>query len=250
MSNEIKEWWEKTAKAYQDDAQIPVDIHYGPSSPNEDELRLLGDVAGRNVLEIGCGGGQCAIAFAKRGANVTGLDLSAEQLKFARALAEEHKAKVEFLQHDMKDLAPIESESQDIVFSAFALMFVEDRLSAFREVLRVIRPGGLFVFSLDHPFYRKVDPETLKVIESYNETGPAYDEMEGLGKLLMHRYTISSLHNALVDAGFIVQRVIEPDSRIRYDYDPWFGRYGYYVPKMLDMVPPTVIFKSMKPADG
>lgn len=249
MTDEIKDWWEKTARDYQDSGQIPVDIHYGPSSPNEDGLKLLGDLAGRDVLEIGCGGGQCAIAFAQRGARVTALDISEEQLKFARKLAKDHDARVTFIQHDVKDIAPIESESQDIVFSAFALMFVEDRHAVFRDVFRVLRPGGTFVFSLDHPFYRKVDPETLKVVESYHETGPAYDDMEGLGKLLMFRYTIGSLHDALVSAGFAVERLIEPDSRIRYDYDPWFGLYGYYIPKMLDMVPPTIIFKSVKPTN-
>ena len=248
MTAEIKDWWEEHAKTYQDGCQLPVDIHYGPSSPNEDELKLLGDLAGRDVLELGCGGAQCAIAFALRGARVTGLDLSEEQLKFAETLAAEHGVEITLMQHDVSDLSPIAADSQDIVFSAFALMFVEDRARAFREAFRVLRPGGTFVFSLDHPFFRKVDVESLKVVESYHETGPAIDDMGELGRVTIYRYNLADLHQALVDAGFRVERLIEPDARIRYDHDPWFGHFGVYVPRMLDMVPPTVIFKSLKPA--
>ncbi len=247
MTGDTKEWWEGAAKPYQDDCRIPVDIHYGPGSPNEDELNLLGDVEGRDVLEIGCGGAQCSIAFALRGARVTALDLSDQQLEFARALAARHEVEIAFRQHDIKDLAPIASDSQDIVFSAFALTFVADRKRTFREVYRVLRPGGVFVFSLDHPFFRKVDPGTLQVVESCHETGPLSDDRGELGHVMIYRYNVGDLHEALVEAGLVVQRVIEPDSRKRYSYDPWFGRRGVYFPKILDMVPPTIIFKSVKP---
>jgi hypothetical protein len=64
----------------------------------------------------------------------------------------------------------------------------------------------------------------------------------------MYRYRVSDLHNALVDAGLVVERIVEPDSRKRYDYDPWFGRWGVYLPKVLDLVPPTLIFKAVKPS--
>jgi ubiquinone/menaquinone biosynthesis C-methylase UbiE len=249
MTGDIEDWWDQRSKDYQDECQIPVDIHYGPSSPNEDELNLLGDVKGRAVLELGCGGAQCAVAFALRGAWVTAIDFSAEQLKFARKLASQHDVEIEFLQKDAKDLAPIPAASQDIVFSAFALMYVDDRPQAFREVWRVLKPNGVFVFSLDHPFFRKVDPQKLTIIESYHETGRAVDDLGELGQTVMYRYTIGDLHDALTQSGFVVQRVIEPDSRQRYPYDPWFGRWGVYIPKVLDMVPPTIIFKSVKPED-
>ena len=246
MTSDTKAWWEGYSEAYQDRTQIPVDIHYGPSSPNEDELNLLGDLDGRDVLEIGCGGAQCSVAFALRGARVTALDLSAEQLKFARSLAARHQVEIEFVEHDMGDLAPIASDSRDIVFSAFALQFVADRTATFREVRRVLRPGGIFVFSLDHPLFRKVDRERLTLVESYNETGPYLDDRGEHGQVTIYRDNIAGLHQALVDAGLRVDRIIEPDSRLRYSYDPWFGRRDEYVPKILDMVPPTIIFKSVK----
>ena len=81
--------WNTISPHYQAEHQIPADfVHYGPHCPNEDQLQLLGDTRGKRVLEIGCGGGQCSVAFAKRGAIATGLDISDEQVKFARRLAE------------------------------------------------------------------------------------------------------------------------------------------------------------------
>ena len=65
MTKEVKKWWEKTSKEYQKDCKIPIDIHYGPGSPNEKHYKILGNLKGKKILEIGCGGAQCSIAFAK-----------------------------------------------------------------------------------------------------------------------------------------------------------------------------------------
>ena len=56
MSKETKKWWEKSSKDYQKRCKIPIDIHYGPGSPNEKYFKLLGKIKGKNILEIGCGG--------------------------------------------------------------------------------------------------------------------------------------------------------------------------------------------------
>src|SRR3989344_7452285 len=117
MTKEIKKWWEYTSKTYQKESNIPIDVHYGPGSPNEKNLNLMGKVRGKNVLEIGCGGAQCSIAFAKQGAKVTAIDISEEQLKFAKKLAEKNKVKIKFIHWDIQNLEPIKNNSQDIVFS-------------------------------------------------------------------------------------------------------------------------------------
>jgi SAM-dependent methyltransferase len=209
MTEDIEQWWNQQAEVYQDDCSIPIDILYGPSSPNEDELNLLGELADKHILELGCGGGQSAVAFALKGAQVTAIDIAEGQLAFARNLAVQHRAQVDFIRCGFDDLAPIASDSQDIVFSAFALMYAEDRLAVFREAHRVLKPGGIFVFSVDHPFFRKADVETLTLVESYNETGPAIDDLGELGTTTMYRYRLSDLHNTLVEAQFVVQRIIE-----------------------------------------
>ncbi len=246
MTKEVKKWWEYASKGYQKECKIPIDIHYGPGSPNEKNLKLLGNIKGKKILEIGCGGTQCGIAMAKQGAKVTGIDLSQEQLKFAKNLAEKNKVNIKFYQGDIKNLKQIKSNSQDIVFSAFALQYVDNLDKCFKEVNRVLKKKGLFVFSLDHPFFKTADSKTLKLKRSYFKTGRWTETFsDKTKKFVVYTHNISELHNLLVDSGFIVEKVIEPDSRKRYKKDPWYGLWDY-TPKYLKMFPPTIIFKAKK----
>ncbi len=56
MTKETKKWWESASEYYQKISKIPIDVHYGPGSPNEKHFKLLGNVKGKKILEIGCGG--------------------------------------------------------------------------------------------------------------------------------------------------------------------------------------------------
>jgi len=244
MTKATKTYWEKTSKHYQDLCKIPIDVHYGPGSPNEQDLKLLGKVRGKNILEIGCGGAQCSIAFAKQGAKVTGIDISEEQLTFARALAEKNKVKITLYQGDVRNLKQVKSKSQDIVFSAFALQYVDNIGKCFREVFRVLRPGGTFVFSLGHPFSEIMNAKTLKVKSSYFKSGKLTQKYGDLTFVMYYR-TVGELFGALVESGFVVDKLLEPDSRKKYSYDPWRGFWDY-TPKMMKTVPQTIIFRAKK----
>lgn len=90
-------------------------VTYGPGAPNEDELQLIGPVADKHVLEIGCGGAQAAVAFAKRSAVVTGLDIAEAQLRFARELAARERVEITLLQGDMANLRPGTTAGRDAV---------------------------------------------------------------------------------------------------------------------------------------
>jgi SAM-dependent methyltransferase len=243
MSQEAKRWWEAAGPGYQRKCQIPIDVLYGTGSPSEAELQLLGSVAGKRVLEIGCGGAQCGIAFALQGAIVTGVDIAASQLAFARELAERHHVTIEFHERSMEDLDPIPSGSQDLVFSANAFAYVDDLFSCFREVHRVLKEDGLFVWSRGHPCYDLMDGQTLQPGRSYFETGKF---VEGDGPPFAgFRRTVSDYVNLLADTGFLIERMLEPDSRQRYPYDPWYGLWDY-TPELMQKLPPTIIFKCRK----
>ncbi|HUQ40480.1 MAG TPA: class I SAM-dependent methyltransferase, partial [Acidimicrobiales bacterium] len=97
--------WDRHSAGYQAKAQLPTDVaHYGPDIATEAEFRLLGDMKGKRVLELGCGGAQCSIAFAKQGATAIGVDFSSEQLAFGRRLSEREGVKVELREGDLADL--------------------------------------------------------------------------------------------------------------------------------------------------
>jgi SAM-dependent methyltransferase len=242
MSEEAKRWWEQHGPSYQEAARIPVGVHYGPGSPNEADLGLIGPVAGLRVLEIGCGGGQCAVAFAKQGALVTGVDIAASQLAFARGLARDHGVEVAFFERDMTDLAPIPTASQHLVFSAFAFGYVDDLLGCFQEVHRVLKPDGLFVWSMGHPCYDVMDGQTLRPRRSYFETGKHVEGEETGCPFASVQRRVSDYYNLLAETGFVVERMEEPDARERYPYDPWYGLWDY-TPALMATLPPTIIFK-------
>jgi len=249
MSKETKKWWEEASESYQKECRIPIRVHYGPAAPFEDQLNLIGSVKGKKLLEVGCGGAQCGIAFAKQGAKVIGIDISEEQLKFAKKLAEKNKVKIKLIKHDIQDLKPVSSNSQDIVFSAYALLYVGDLLKCFKEVNRVLKKDGIFVFSIDHPVYNILDFKTLKIKKSYLLTGKIQDFQTWRDKTkhkwIAYQRKISDIFNSLVNSNFFIEKMIEPDSRKKYPGDPWQGLWEYK-PKLLKLFPPTIIFKARK----
>ncbi|HEY1834104.1 MAG TPA: class I SAM-dependent methyltransferase [Solirubrobacteraceae bacterium] len=112
----------------------------------ESELQVLGDVAGRDVLEFGCGAAQWSIALHKLGARVTGLDNSAAQLEHGRKLMAD--AGVDFpLVHASAEATGLPAESFDIVFCDFGAMTFADPQLTVPEAARLLRLGGLFAFS-------------------------------------------------------------------------------------------------------
>jgi ubiquinone/menaquinone biosynthesis C-methylase UbiE len=242
MTREIKRWWESASKNYQKESKIPISIHYGPGSPGEKEIKLLGKLKGMKVLEIGCGGAQCGIAMAKQGAIVTGIDISEEQLKFARHLADKNRVKMKFYQGDIKSLYQIKANTQDVVFSAWALHYVDNLEKCFKEVYRVLKKNGIFVFSLDHPFFRTA----IKTKESYFKTGKYVEVFsDKTKKFVAYTHTVSELFDALIKSGLTVERLIEPDSRKKYKDDSWYNLWDF-TKKRMSMFPATIIFKARK----
>jgi SAM-dependent methyltransferase len=206
--------WDRHAAAYQATSQLSTDVaHYGPDIPTEAELRLLGELKGKRVLELGCGGAQCSIAFAKQGATAIGVDFSAEQLAFARRLVEREGVRVELRQGDLADLAFLRADSIDLAFSAFAFGYVEDLGRVFRQVHRVLKVGAPLVFSLPHPAYDLIDDdsdEPLLIRRSYFDHSPIDYEWNGVPFTDYH-HTIEDIYTGLLRASYRVDALIEPE---------------------------------------
>jgi 2-polyprenyl-3-methyl-5-hydroxy-6-metoxy-1,4-benzoquinol methylase/ADP-ribose pyrophosphatase YjhB (NUDIX family) len=239
--------WDTISAMYQAKHRLKTDAaHYGMRMPTENDLRLLGDVRGKRILEIGCGGGQCSIAFARQGAITTGIDQSKMQLAYARGLATDEGVAVDFLEGDITTLHQIKSESQDAVFSAHALTYVEDIDSCFGEVARVLRPGGLFVFSVIHPVRAMMsDEDRLRVQRPYWDV---YQEWEwGADSGIWMRdwaRTTEEWFVALRKAGFVVDRILEPKMLAQAQDESWGDVFPY---EQGIVIPTTLIFRSVKP---
>jgi ubiquinone/menaquinone biosynthesis C-methylase UbiE len=242
MPNDIVTAWDRHSAAYQDAAQLSTSVaHYGPDIPTEADLRLLGDLKGKRVLDLGCGGAQCVIAFAKGGATAIGVDFSAEQLAFGRRLCEREEVRLELRHGDLADLAFLRAESIDLAFSAYAFGYVEDLGRVFRQVHRVLRTGGALVFSLPHPAYAMIDDdaeEPLRIGRSYFSREPIDEQRSGITFTTYH-HSLSQLYSGLSRSSYRVEQILEPEpvagaprSRVWRD--------------AFTMVPRTLIIKARK----
>lgn len=107
-------------------------------------LDFLDEVRERRVLDLGCGDGELAIELWKRGARIVGIDASNSMIDAAKLRARQHNADIVFGVAIAQDL-PFPRESFDAVVAVTVLCFVEDAAPVFREMARVLRPGGRLV---------------------------------------------------------------------------------------------------------
>lgn len=172
-------WWDADADAYQAEHGEflgDVDFVWCPEGAREADLGLLGEVAGRRVLEVGAGAASCARWLRTRGARVVGLDLSERMLGHAAAAAGRSGVSVPLVRAGATEL-PFATGSFDLACSAFgAVPFVTDLGQVMREVRRVLREGGRWVFAVTHPmrwiFPDDPGPVGLTVTQSYFDRTP------------------------------------------------------------------------------
>jgi SAM-dependent methyltransferase len=197
--------------------------------------RMVGDVEGKRVLDVGCGEGYLSRFFAKGGAEVVGIDLSDALIKAAVEEEERHPSGVKYFVADAADLNMLESESFDVAFCYMALMDIRDYEGAISETSRVLKTGGRFVVLIEHPcfeFVRFLDGKAVSGWETrLQEDGSKeylyYWVADYLGR---HSYavewkhdrlsssfvttgfhrTLSDYVNALTEHGLIVKRLDEP----------------------------------------
>jgi SAM-dependent methyltransferase len=117
------------------------------------ETRLVGDVAGRSLLHLQCHFGLDTLAWAKRGATVTGVDFSSEAIAAARALAAEVGVPATFIESDVYDLPDRLHEEFDVVFASHGVLCWLPNLDRWgRIIAHFLRPGGRFCLIEGHPF--------------------------------------------------------------------------------------------------
>jgi SAM-dependent methyltransferase len=124
----------------------------------ESRLGILGEVAGRTVLELGCGGARWSVALARAGARAIGLDLSERQLAHARRLVQASGMPVALVQAS-GEAVPLADASVDVVVCDYGAMTFADPYRTVPEAARVLRPGGLFAFNTSSPLLELCWPD-------------------------------------------------------------------------------------------
>ncbi len=131
----------------------------------ESELAMLPeDMTGLRVVELGCGTGYVSAWMARRGARVTGIDASAQQLATARRLAAEHGVDLELV-HGNAEATPFPDAAFDFAISEYGAAIWCDPHRWIPEALRLLKPGGRLVFLAHHPLATVCSPWNGEAIE-------------------------------------------------------------------------------------
>jgi SAM-dependent methyltransferase len=154
-----RRYWDAYSDEYQarHGDQLRRPMVWGTWAVPEAEVGALGDVAGLDVLELGCGAAQWSYALADRGARPVGLDASGRQLDHARAASagrrrrHRNRGEVPLVQASAVDV-PLAAGSFDLVLSDHGALSYADPDDALPEVRRLLRPGGRLVLNTFTPF--------------------------------------------------------------------------------------------------
>lgn len=181
--------------------------------------KLLPDLAGKTVLDLGCGDGKHCADFVLRGAKkVIGIDISEKMLQVAQR--EHADPAIRYLQQSMTEIALLD-ETFDVIYSNMAFHYIEDFASFAKTMLGVLKANGVLLFAQEHPvvtatmddkghFQKSLTGKKIAyTFSNYGIPGERVTHWFVDGVVKYHR-RMSDIINALTDAGFIIERMEEP----------------------------------------
>jgi len=223
---DVARYWDANAAAWAEQVRRGADVAREWLN-NPAFLEFVGDVRGRQVLDAGCGEGYNTRILARRGARMTGVDLSEKMIALARAEEDREPLGIDYRRTSYTDLAMFAEGSFDAVVAFMSLMDGPRFDLAMREAFRVLRPGGMLAFSITHPCFltkgaqwiRNEDGVKIKWIVA-NYFDPAgwverwrfTDAPRDVPEFATPRFdrTLSEYVNTLIAAGFVLERIDEP----------------------------------------
>jgi SAM-dependent methyltransferase len=227
MKEKVLEAYAKLAKDYEKhvDTQSGHNAFY--ERPAMMEL-MPSDMNQLAVLDAGCAAGWYTEQFIKRGAQVTAIDLSPEMVE---ACKRRNGNEASILTCDLAESLPFKNETFDLIVSSLTLHYLDDWMPPFREFHRVLKPGGNFIFSVNHPFMdfkHFVRPdyfahELLTEVWNKMESGPV--------EVTFFRRPLHEILNVTSNQ-FIIEKIVEPQPIIDFKdtteamdwYERWFDR--------------------------
>ncbi|MED1116383.1 class I SAM-dependent methyltransferase [Bacillus paramycoides] len=204
MIDSTKDTYNKLASTYKEnlDTVNPYNSYY--ERPAMMEI-IPKQMQGMKVLDAGCAAGWYSSQFVNRGAEVTAIDVSPEMVKTARECVGENPT---FLCHDLEETLPFEDDTFDIIVSSLTLHYLQNWSDVFQEFHRVLKPGGLFVYSVHHPFM----DFTKFPCEDYFKTQLLVDTWRKPNITIEVSFFRRSLQNIINETtnNFVLEEVVEP----------------------------------------
>jgi SAM-dependent methyltransferase len=183
------------------------------------ELSELGDVSGKSLLHLQCHFGMDTLAWARRGAMVTGIDLSEKSIALARSLSEELSLPAKFICCDIYQLPDRLTGQFDIVFTSYGVLhWLRDVPRWGQIIAQFLKPDGFFYIVEDHPTFRlfTTEGETgIKLANPYffaempervEMTGSYATDNQGDSALFyIWNHSLGEVITALIDAGLTIE---------------------------------------------
>lgn len=188
----------------------------GETSLNHIEIEELGDVKGKKLLHLQCHFGMDTLSLARKGAIVTGVDISDTSIQKATELSEELDIPARFIRSNVFDIEKVLDETFDIVYISYgAINWLDDLDKWARMITRFLKPNGVFYFVEFHPFIYTLN-EKSEVAKSYFKSKPietlsdnSYtDNSEVTNKDLKHvewHHSLSEVINSLISSGLTLE---------------------------------------------
>jgi ubiquinone/menaquinone biosynthesis C-methylase UbiE len=203
-------------------------------------FRILGNVKGKKILDLGCGNGYFSFMLEKKWAKVTGVDISSNLIAFAKETAKKLKSKSEFLVADAANLKVLKDKKFDIIVSNMAFMDIKDIKKTIKECSKHLRKTWLLLFSIANPIYgvseRVFDEKQKKYYLKLEKYGNIHSiQQKNFGTTHHHR-PISFYITTLVENGFNItayQEISTPYHQNKIMKDKALISYKKEIPSFL-----------------
>jgi SAM-dependent methyltransferase len=198
-------------------------------------LELLGPLEAKKVLDAGCGEGDNSRTMAGHGASVTAVDVSDALLDAAKKEEQQTRLGITYLQRDITDLGDL--ADFDAVLANQVISVVQDHGSAFRELSRVLRPGGVLIASVTHPGFDGVGPGWVRESDGEvrwysNRYLARVDGLAAHGAPTYHR-PLSDYVTTAIASGFVLTGLREPVAGLDYSRrQPAWARPNDVIPTL------------------
>lgn len=221
------------------------------------ELEEMGDVTGKTLLHLQCHFGLDTLSWARRGATVTGIDISDKSIERANELKEKTGLEARFIRSDLFDLPDHLDDKFDIVYTSYGVLWWIADINHWAEIIaRYVKQGGIFYIAEIHPLLTMFDQD-MKVHEPYFNQGRDPEVYKGDGDYCDKdciieeergwRWTLGDVVTALIKAGLTIEFLHEFPFCV-YDAWPTMVKDGdwYYYPERKNELPMTFSLRAAK----